>query len=347
MIFVIEVIEVSTPQQEGLRIGMWNVRSMGEKKGAVKNRITDHNFDIFAVVETWFKHGEESNVRLTGYHKPIGLNRTGKKGGGLVLYLKQNINFKVETSAQSMKYIQFQCVKIFEPIRFDLINVYVPPKLKESPLFLLQAFLAFRNRKDNIVILGDFNMSVPDCETELEEINGQFGVEQLIKTATRPKKGKTRILDHIYVSSPPPPNQDMAEKGEKSVSNLSSAPRVLESGVMDKERSDHRAIYCTLKLTSGVASGDASASATVSTSKNVSSQDVETEDFSCKFKKCKGETFPSQTELDNHLLLKHTFCPFCREWVKYAPGGAWAKNHFNDHLKVPITLAVYQEIISG
>ncbi|KAF6038231.1 hypothetical protein EB796_003456 [Bugula neritina] len=288
MIFVIEVIEVSTPQQEGLRIGMWNVRSMGEKKGAVKKRITDHNFDIFAVVETWLKDGQESNVRLTGYHKPIALNRTGKDGGGLLLYLKKNINFKVETSAQSMKYIQFQCVKIIEPIRFDLINVYVPPDLEESALFLLKAFLASRNREDNIVILGDFNMSVFDYETELEKIEEKFGVEQLIKTATRPKEGQTRILDHIYVSSPPPLNQDMTEKGEKSVSNPSSALEVLETGVMGKESSDHRAIYCTLKLTSGVASGDASASATVSTSENVPCHDVETEDFSCKFKKCKG-----------------------------------------------------------
>jgi len=234
MIFVIEGI--SSPTKTGLRIGMWNVRSMNADPHTALDLITKHKFDIFAVAETWLQDGGERYASLPGYCYPIALPRSHgnqsdeTRGGGLLLYIKDHIIiFEDVTSAQDNQNIQFQCVKITKPIRFDLINVYVPPSHEKSAIFLLKAFLAFRNRQDNIVILGDFNMSAPDHETELQEIERDFGIKQLIKKGTYNDLSKNRILDHIYVST--------------------SARNVLESGVMrlNSLYSDHRPIFCTLR----------------------------------------------------------------------------------------------------
>jgi len=233
MIFVIEGI--SSPTETGLRIGMWNVRSMNADPHTALDLIIKHNFHIFAVAETWLQDGREIYAPLPGYSYPIALprshgnQRAETRGGGLLLYIKDHIKFKHVTSFQDNQNIQFQYVRITKPIKFDLINVYVPPALEKSALSLLNAFLAPHNRRDGIVILGDFNMSAPKYETELQEIEEKFGVKQLIQTATHGVIYQRSILDHIYVST--------------------SALHVLESGVMrlNSLYSDHRPIYCTLR----------------------------------------------------------------------------------------------------
>lgn len=55
----------------------------------------DKMFKVIAITETWLKNTDNKNtVDIEGYNF-FSLNRIGKRGGGVALYINENLNCKV------------------------------------------------------------------------------------------------------------------------------------------------------------------------------------------------------------------------------------------------------------
>ena len=63
---------------------------------------TQTNFDIIGLVETWFKDVPQDYFNLSGYNLEF-QNRIGKNGGGVCLYIKDDLKYHVRSDLQEIK----------------------------------------------------------------------------------------------------------------------------------------------------------------------------------------------------------------------------------------------------
>ena len=82
------------PKHHGLKIAHLNVRSILNKMDDVRSLIHNKRFDIFAFSETWLNPSiKDSELNIPGYTL-IRHDRTGKRGGGTAIYVRNNIPYK-------------------------------------------------------------------------------------------------------------------------------------------------------------------------------------------------------------------------------------------------------------
>ena len=72
-----------------LKILFWNTRSLKQRLPEIQS--SSHLFDIIICVETWLK--ENDIVRLPGF-TTYRKDRTHSTGGGIILFIKNNLAFK-------------------------------------------------------------------------------------------------------------------------------------------------------------------------------------------------------------------------------------------------------------
>ena len=73
-----------------------NIRSIRNKLDSLKNLndSLNKNLDIIGLTETWLNKNDcEQYYNLEGYDY-VGLSRTNKKGGGVCIYIKEQLNHK-------------------------------------------------------------------------------------------------------------------------------------------------------------------------------------------------------------------------------------------------------------
>ena len=137
-----------------------------------------------------------------------------KKGGGLAVYVKEEIHVDCITLShlnKSNEDIEIQCLTLRPPSqkKFLLLNVYRPPSgnfqtFSDSLTEVMDQIVLNNNLE--IFIMGDFNIDLSDPENQnaIALIEGlqNFGLFQKINTPTRHAKNSTSsLIDHIYTNS--------------------------------------------------------------------------------------------------------------------------------------------------
>ena len=108
--------------------------------------LASYNSDVVVVCETWFKlHHTNEAVKLRGYNCLYRMDRKGRKGGGVALYLKDELNKNSKSEVLSLEHLQSYSDK-FEALWLKLemfgrlyviCALYHPP----SPYITRTAFL--------------------------------------------------------------------------------------------------------------------------------------------------------------------------------------------------------------
>ena len=178
----------------------------------------DSTPDIICIQETW-KIVDNSFFPLANYH-PIETNtRTIARGGGVGIYVRENLSFKV------LKQYSIFYERIFESLFIEVSlenskkiiigTVYCPPKA--PGLTFTQQFLQFSevltnllaelsNYSEQVFIYGDFNLNVLELANnrfiaEYIETVFSFGFLQLVTRPTRINENSATLLDHILTNS--------------------------------------------------------------------------------------------------------------------------------------------------
>ena len=236
---------------KGLHLAHLNVRSLlgSNKVDLIKNQIRNSGYDIFTLSETWLsKIVPDPLVNIPNYTVSRldrswgGSNEENpKRGGGLLCYLKEGINFsdsKLEKLNMSSKDIEMQwlLVSLSNVRPIVIVNVYRPPSgdYKKCCELLLESFnnAALADNTDYFV-MGDFNINLNDKKTpearELVFTMNSLGLRQLIDKPTRTSFKNGRVsetrIDLIF----------------------SNSELVQNARVLDLNLSDHSAVAVTRK----------------------------------------------------------------------------------------------------
>ena len=198
---------------KNLRIATVNARSVRNKITEIQLFILQNSIDILVVTETWLESSEDQEAWITAQGwKQLGLQfdsvprETGKKGGGVMLLVRENIEFKRVGSPQSETYeAQLWQLKLYNK-EIYLAGVYHPPsssKDQVSDSIFIDKFLDWAQyligNHSNIIILGDFNIHVNDFTNAdaiiFNDAMSSLGLKQHVSSATH-KTGNT--LDLVF-----------------------------------------------------------------------------------------------------------------------------------------------------
>ena len=213
----LENIKIS--KRKGLLIVHMNCRSMVNKEVELQHVIDEIYPDIICLTETWFDESIPSQAfvpenyciirkdRDETFKQKYGRNR----GGGIAVLHKKHI--KVEKKPYlTDKVEEILWVQVKSKHSFMLGTVYRAEYTDILNNNSNESTLEENIRKaaeitNNIIITGDFNVDMSDCESKdtqtLKETYESYNLEQHILKPTRVDKTsmKPTIIDHVWASS--------------------------------------------------------------------------------------------------------------------------------------------------
>ena len=221
---------------KGFKIGMLNIRSLWPNIDEFRAQLGF--FDIMGVCETWRNPSITTEMVNLYKHKLIRQDRnTGKRGGGLAIYLSDKLydctcvvsEYSTVTPDLEQLWISIHEVNVRKKI---IGVVYRPPggnaeKCLESLRNVLEKIQLDTNCETTI--MGDLNINHKNRNCLpfrlLKEIERDFGLKQLINQATRITRNSSTLIDIM----------------------LTDCNQVSNSGILDIYISDHLPIYYVRK----------------------------------------------------------------------------------------------------
>lgn len=214
-----------------LKIGHLNVRSLFTGFEDLTRLITENNFDIFCVSETWLNENISSNIVNIPNYCIFRKDRIGR-GGGVGIYIREDIvcrEFSLDFG--QLEGLEYLCLDI---------------KINKMPLLLGVLYRAPANninicvnhmddllsflcpQFENIIFLGDINIDQA-FENSFAYCMSSYDFTQIIEESTRITGSSEKLIDVIFTNRP---------------------DHVLNQGTLNADLiSDHRAIFCDLNVT--------------------------------------------------------------------------------------------------
>ena len=220
-----------------------NIRSLNANFENFKYLLQEckNPFNIVGLSETWSSNDffqQNSNFDLPNYESIHMERKTGKKGGGVLLFIKSNLNYKYrnELSVSDCDSEILTIEILNKKVKHFIISVcYRPPSGDETKFNenLNKIFQDCNKKNQNFFILGDFNMNSLNYESDNKTkyfFNNIFsnGAIPLINRPTRITKDSATIIDNI-------------------LTNVMFNPS-LKTGIIKSSIIDHFLISCFIKI---------------------------------------------------------------------------------------------------
>ena len=149
-----------TPQK--MKMALLNAQSIGNKASLLHRHIIDNDLHVLCLTECWHEPGVFMGLNELC---PPGFNyletaRTGKGGGGLAVFYRQELELKLIPIAPQSTFesLAFKCKS---PALTVLLIYRPPPKANKAFFSEFQDLLtSLCSTTDNILALGDFNIHV-------------------------------------------------------------------------------------------------------------------------------------------------------------------------------------------
>jgi hypothetical protein len=237
---------INDRNRERIRILHINIRSLNKNIENFRHFLeeTENIFNIICVTETWCSSNElknNSNFHLKNFELVSVERQTDKRGGGVLIYVKENIEHNVRSDlCVSDKDKEIATIElIINKEKNILISCcYRPPDgACENFSCYLQnnIFHAGNNEQKKNFIIGDFNM---DCfnynnNNKVKSFYDEIflaGAIPLINHPTRVTKDSATLIDNIFTTD-----------------NFNNS---FQKGIIKADISDHFPIFLTFNTTS-------------------------------------------------------------------------------------------------
>ena len=159
---------------------------------------------VVSVSETWANsHVSDALIKLNGYNL-IRHDSRGKRGGGLAIYIHDNIKFKVIEKSDSSSKTEFVIFEILlNGTKILVISIYNPPKI--DCLGILEEKLSkYSLNYDDVIVTGDLNIDfMPNNKRNskmtllLKNMFDTFGLKNLVSSPTHFTNGSATALDYM------------------------------------------------------------------------------------------------------------------------------------------------------
>lgn len=170
-----DMVKILSKQRNGLNVCHINAQSLKNKIDELRLTFENSLVDVICISESWFDDTiPDSLVSLNGY-KLFRADRK-KRGGGVAIYVKMNINCKFVARNEESKKIEFLFIEISAKDRKLLLgSVYRPHRSIPFDNFIKQIEVMTATYSD-VLITGDFNSNllVDQC---LRENMYSFGLK--------------------------------------------------------------------------------------------------------------------------------------------------------------------------
>ena len=205
---------------KGLSLLSLNVRGLYSNLNELQIRFKE--FDILCFSETWLTSSYTNQmINLIGFEifrldRETGNIRTKsgkmKRGGGLIIYVKKELaqyTSIIEEASSITPEIEQLWIRIEKPnTKVKIIaNIYRPPSANLKTVLeslSVSAKVAHNNYKNEIVILGDFNVNYNLRHTtafkQLKAFEQDFNLTQLIQRSTRNNNISSTCIDLIFTN---------------------------------------------------------------------------------------------------------------------------------------------------
>lgn len=184
-----------------------NVRSLRNKLHLLESLLREENYkdtDVVALSETWIYDSETEFMNLPDYNSVFKC-RENNRGGGLAVYVKNNISFK-EIHHQRLNRISETEVLTIEIQNADpkikITTIYKPPQADNNEFLQSLENLLVSGRHSHIVV-GDTNIDLLKNNQAVEnyisviETNGYRILNRITESAaTRITDTTASIIDH-------------------------------------------------------------------------------------------------------------------------------------------------------
>ncbi|CAB3989895.1 RNA-directed DNA polymerase from transposon BS [Paramuricea clavata] len=202
--------------------------------GEIRLILSNNALDILAINESKIDNQISNNeIHIDGFN--IIRKDRNRFGGGVVLYVRQNISFsdRIDLIPDELEMV---CIELSLPYNKSLLisTWYRPPNSLMNKFDYWASFLAKCDNEDKeLILIGDLNCDVsktiPDPHTcKLQFLCSLYQIDQLIKESTRLTPKSATLIDLILTNRP---------------ENIS------RSGVIHLGISDHSLVYAVRKFT--------------------------------------------------------------------------------------------------
>lgn len=192
--------------ERGLSLYHINAQSMRNKGEEIESELVhlNYDFDIMGFSETWFS--SQSDVVSLGNYNMESVFRTGKRGGGVSLYIKQNLPYEAWPD-YCVVCSDFEAVTVIHN-KVVIVLIYRPPDGNtDSLLEFLEKLQHHANSNRWFVIsFGDFNIDISKdgpIKLKLMELMLSHGCENIISTPTRITSTSETIIDLCFTNLSP------------------------------------------------------------------------------------------------------------------------------------------------
>lgn len=213
-----------------------NTRSILGKFAQFKSILLDKKYNICTISETWLNSNiSNESLYIEGYNL-IRVDRDVGRGGGIGMYLKNDIKYKVIPTRGNIEqlWVSFSLCKK----NFALGVLYKPPDFNYKN-FLSDFESTIQNDLllyDYLIALGDFNIDQLKLDNpatkSFNSLMETLNCEQIISSPTRTTKNSISLIDLIVIS-------------DSSI--------IADKGVVDMHGfSDHDMVFCKLFFSSNI-----------------------------------------------------------------------------------------------
>jgi ribonuclease P/MRP protein subunit RPP40 len=197
-----------------------NARSLIPKRDELRAQIATETPDVVSITETWASDSHiMSEFTIPGYDN-FQKNRSNKKGGGVMCYVKTSL---AATKVEKHDAEKYDSVYVEIPTKNNkktiIATIYRPPKQQANDDAALYEEVHTLIRNKHAVVVGDFNCPNVDWETMSGDQEGKRLIDmvedsfltQVVRQPTR----NDNILDLVLTSDPDTISK--CEVGEKLV----------------------------------------------------------------------------------------------------------------------------------
>lgn len=214
------------------KLGHLNVRSLFTGFQTFSALMTDNNFDVFCVTETWLNENIPSDIVYIPNYNFFRKDRAGR-GGGVGIYIRDGISCKVVFSDDFPPLEGLELLFLNVKIRNIILLICVIYRAPSSNLFncveYMDDVLSFISPQyENIIFLGDINVDQLG-ENCFGYCLSSYDFSQVISEPTRVTSSSAKLIDVIFINKP------------EFISN---------TGVINADLiSDHQLVFCSLNIT--------------------------------------------------------------------------------------------------
>ena len=225
----------------GIKVAHINVNGLISKLTQIEILLKDCNIDVLAMTETHLTNKiADEELSIQGYDFQRS-DRKHKLGGGCLVYYKENLTVIPKSDIVKDEKIESVWVELLIKSQRFLIGTICRPQ-KDTRFFeVLPDILSdLWMKRKHIILLGDFNCDLTlkgNSQDEaylgrrMKRIMNSFDLKNIVKDSTRIATTSKTIIDLIIVSN------GLSEK-------------IVKSGAFEPAISDHKLVYCVLKLKS-------------------------------------------------------------------------------------------------